>query len=619
MLSSPVLLLPASLQPSLRDELAVPHSCAAASALERVVEEDDSLCCYWRPPSPQSSRPPSPFIEHCSVGGALAGEERWTTSSAARLKAVTSDQLDDALQEAESALFLDSEPQNELTASAETLVRGLCLTSGFEEALINDPDWDSTLPVTEVLELATALESDENSFEEVKKALGAVPIAAAFDVGELKTCAAAFIAEHLVDDTFYLVDVGVVKTLYKGMVEAMPRVRPHYAVKCNPDPGIVSTLAALGAGFDCASKGEVELVISLGISSQRIILANTVKRPCDLCCIAETKVPYTTFDSESELHKIFAAGLQDTVKLVLRFVCDDPTAKHNLGSKFGATMDEVPHLLDVANLLGLDIVGVSFHVGSGCKNPTAYATAICLAKSIFDLQSTTHGKAMTYLDIGGGFTTAPGPFGVPQLLEGTAGTVNEALEKYFPIRAFRHVTVVSEPGRYFAERAATLAVMVHGKRPKRGVEEGFDYYVTDGIYGAFNNMIYDFVTPTAYVMKKFEDPKRSGRNFAEISQSTVFGPTCDSLDVVMHDVFLPNLDSGDWLVFPFFGAYTAAGACNFNGVRAANATTFYCCSPKPTAENGLNPKAAAQRKLYERYNAVQADKPPCHLVHYAAH
>ena len=69
---------------------------------------------------------------------------------------------------------------------------------------------------------------------------------------------------------------------------------PHYAVKCCPDRGIISTLAALGAGFDCASQGEVELIKELGIDVDKIILAHAVKRPVDLRCIAEHGVKFTT-------------------------------------------------------------------------------------------------------------------------------------------------------------------------------------------------------------------------------------------------------------------------------------------------------------------------------------
>lgn len=84
----------------------------------------------------------------------------------------------------------------------------------------------------------------------------------------------------------------------------MPRVVPFYAIKCNPDAGIVRLLAALGAGFDCASLGEVKQVLDLGVSPSRIIFAHPCKRPCDIRYAREHGVGLTTFDTESELLKI---------------------------------------------------------------------------------------------------------------------------------------------------------------------------------------------------------------------------------------------------------------------------------------------------------------------------
>jgi ornithine decarboxylase len=61
----------------------------------------------------------------------------------------------------------------------------------------------------------------------------------------------------------------------------------------------------------------------------------------------------------------------------------------------------------------------------------------------------------------------------------------------------------------------------------------------------------------------------------ETMSSTVFGPTCDGLDVVLRDYPLPKLDNGNWLVFPRMGAYTLCGAANFNGIHACNPNIFY--------------------------------------------
>jgi ornithine decarboxylase len=86
----------------------------------------------------------------------------------------------------------------------------------------------------------------------------------------------------------------------------MPRVLPFYAVKCHPEPAVLRLLIAMGAGFDCASQGELQMMLDLGVHPSRIIFAHPCKRPCDIRFARERGVTLTTFDTESELHKMAA-------------------------------------------------------------------------------------------------------------------------------------------------------------------------------------------------------------------------------------------------------------------------------------------------------------------------
>ena len=122
--------------------------------------------------------------------------------------------------------------------------------------------------------------------------------------GSVQSFAERAIREHALDDNFCMVDLGTVKRLFEAWTAAMPRVRPFYAVKCNPDVGIISMLAALGAGFDCASEGEMQKVLDLGVPGDAIIYAHPIKPPKHLKFAAESGVNLTTFDTEAELFKI---------------------------------------------------------------------------------------------------------------------------------------------------------------------------------------------------------------------------------------------------------------------------------------------------------------------------
>lgn len=117
--------------------------------------------------------------------------------------------------------------------------------------------------------------------------------------------------------------------------------------------------------------------------------------------------------------------------LLLRIRADDPAARCQLGNKYGAEAAAVPRLLEAAAALGLRVRGVSFHVGSGAKNPAAFSAAIEAARRVFDLGASL-GFDMDTLDLGGGF--CGGSFdaqgGVD--LGGVPDAINAALDRLFP-------------------------------------------------------------------------------------------------------------------------------------------------------------------------------------------
>jgi ornithine decarboxylase len=108
------------------------------------------------------------------------------------------------------------------------------------------------------------------------------------------------------------------------------------------------------------------------------------------------------------------------------------------------------------------VIGVSFHVGSGCKNLGAYSAAIATARNVFDIGAEL-GHEMRLLDIGGGFTGHFDAHGHVQFGD-IARTINTAIGQHFPVES--GVRVIAEPGRYFAETRAALIVPVYGKRDR---------------------------------------------------------------------------------------------------------------------------------------------------------
>lgn len=354
------------------------------------------------------------------------------------------------------------------------------------------------------------------------------------------------------EDPFYVMDLGEVVARYRRWKELMPRVEPFYAVKCNDDKLLVSTLAALGAGFDCASKAEIELITTLGIEPERIIFANPAKMASHIRYSSAVGVDCMTFDSETELVKI--KQYMPHAQLVIRIRCDAESAQCPLGIKFGCDpVTEAPRLLKLAAVLGLEVMGVSFHVGSGAMETAVYARAIALCRAMFGIAASVGHARMRLLDLGGGF-----PGGSDTDIYEVAQVINSALEEHFPMRGVR---VIAEPGRYFAAAAYTLAACVHAKREiasKVDEEDGTHtmYFINDGVYGSFNCVLYDHQKVTA------EPLYPSSEAFLPCS---VWGPTCDGLDCVLNSTRLPALRLGDWVFFRDMGAYTLPVASSFNG------------------------------------------------------
>lgn len=365
-------------------------------------------------------------------------------------------------------------------------------------------------------------------------------------------------------DAFYVADLGDVVKKHLRWFKALPRVTPFYAVKCNDSKAVVKTLATLGAGFDCASKTEIQLVQSIGVIADRIIYANPCKQVSQIKYAAACGVEKMTFDSEVELMKV--ARNHPNAKLVLRIATDDSKAVCRLSVKFGATLKTSRTLLERAKELNVDIIGVSFHVGSGCTDPQTFVQAISDARYVFDMGA-EFGFNMYMLDIGGGF---PGSEDVKLKFEEVTSVINPALDKYFPVDS--GVTIIAEPGRYYVASAFTLAVNIIAKKTMITEHTGSDdeedgasdktlmYYVNDGVYGSFNCILYDHAHVKPVLQKK---PKPDEQFYS----SSIWGPTCDGLDRIVERFDLPELQVGDWMLFENMGAYTVAASSTFNGFQ----------------------------------------------------
>jgi len=363
--------------------------------------------------------------------------------------------------------------------------------------------------------------------------------------------------EQYLDDeeSIYIYDLIKLRDLYKQWENLFPYIKPHYAVKCNPDIEILRTLAKVGASFDCASPAEIASVLSLKVNPRRIIYANPCKRNQDIAFAAERGIQYTTFDSLCEIEKIHRIAPE--MKLILRIYANDPTAQCILSNKFGAFRNEWEPILQRAQELNMNIVGISFHVGSGACNPDAFADAIIQARNLFDM-AIQYGNVMTILDIGGGFSY--------NNVESMSKSIHPTIDKYFPREDFPALRCIAEPGRYFAETIGVLLTKIIGLRER---EDTIDYWITDSLYGSFNCILYD------HIHLRPEPMNLDNEGAITEIKTTLWGPTCDGFDKIIDDYMLPKMSCGDWIEWKNMGAYTIAGACDFNGINLTNPRKLY--------------------------------------------
>ncbi len=362
----------------------------------------------------------------------------------------------------------------------------------------------------------------------------------------------------------FVIDHDELRRNYATFKKYLPRVQAYYAVKANSNPAIVKTLYQAGASFDVASMPEFENVYQnirdLPAKERqdwiwdKIIYANPTKAIETLRELNPYK-PLVTFDNSEEIRKI--KKYAPLAGLALRLKVPNTGAMVELSSKFGASPGEAVDLILEADRVGLTVEGISFHVGSQTTNFGNYVAAIELAANIFKEARNRGYNKMNLLDIGGGF---PAPYDATvKPFRELAGVINRELDRLFPKNdpAFpKKFEILAEPGRFMCATAATAVSKIIGKAVRDGK---LCYYIDDGVYHTFSGVIFDHCH---YHLKSFKQ--------GATQICSVFGPTCDALDVVSMAENLPtNLELGDLLYSEQIGAYSHASSTYFNGFPPA--------------------------------------------------
>ncbi|MGL5392179.1 MAG: type III PLP-dependent enzyme, partial [Shewanella sp.] len=182
---------------------------------------------------------------------------------------------------------------------------------------------------------------------------------------------------------FVVIDTSIIAKQYDDMVSHFPYAQVYYAVKANPAAEVLTLLKDKGANFDIASIYELEMVTKVGVSADRVSYGNTIKKRQDVRAFYERGVRMYASDSEADLRMIAeeAPGSRVYVRILTE---GTETADWPLSRKFGCQHEMAYELLVLAQQLGLEPYGISFHVGSQQRDIGAWDAALAKVKSLFD-------------------------------------------------------------------------------------------------------------------------------------------------------------------------------------------------------------------------------------------
>ncbi len=344
-----------------------------------------------------------------------------------------------------------------------------------------------------------------------------------------------------------VISAGVLESQYKRFCRRLGRVTPYYAVKANPHGDIIKRLNAMGSCFDVASEGELRHVLGQGVRPDRIIFANTIKRPEALEFARKASVDLVTFDNEPELYKIakYAPGCG----VMARMKVANIGSVVELSLKFGADEDQIVPMLLKAKSLGLRPEGISFHVGSQCTNIENYLRALETTAQLLAVAN-DEGLKLRTVNIGGGFPIKH--FRDDKYsIDTFAGRISKELDRLFA----KDIRIIAEPGRAIVGPAGMLITRVAGRSIRNNKNY---YYLDDGLYGDFSGMVFD------HAKYEFRTLIKTQKYL-----SILAGPTCDSFDTISLSQELPELDVGNVIYVPNIGAYSCASAIFFNGIAPA--------------------------------------------------
>ncbi len=351
---------------------------------------------------------------------------------------------------------------------------------------------------------------------------------------------------------FYCYSAATLTRHAEVFKDALKQLKPLvcFAVKANSNLAVLKLLGKTGLGADVVSEGEARRAMAAGIPASRIVFSGVGKQPGEMRYALEQDILQFNVESASELHTLseVAGLLGKKARVALRVNPDVDAATHvkistgKKENKFGISMDDAPALYATATLLsGIDVVGVSVHIGSQLTSLEPFRDAYLRVRSLVELLR-ARGIAVRTIDLGGGL-------GVPY--DGEAPPLPSAYgEMVSEVFSGLNAQFIFEPGRMIAANAGILVTRViyvkHSERSYVIVDAGMNDLMRPALYDARHAVV--AVTETK----------------AKEAVVDLAGPVCESSDVFVKDLKIPMPQEGDLLALRSAGAYGATMSNSYN-------------------------------------------------------
>ena len=351
---------------------------------------------------------------------------------------------------------------------------------------------------------------------------------------------------------FLVVDTAEIGRHYDELTQNFPFASIYYAVKANPAPEVISLLRDRGSNFDIASIYELDRVLALGVSADRVSYGNTIKKSRDIRYFYDKGVRLFATDSEADLRNIAKAAPGS--RIYVRILTEGTqTADWPLSRKFGCQSDMALDMLILARDLGLVPYGLSFHVGSQQRDIGTWDAAIAKVKVIFERLRDEDGIQLQMINLGGGF-----PANYTSRTNALVTYASEIIRFLKEDFGNELPEIILEPGRSLVADAGVLVseVVLISRKSRTALNRWV--YIDVGMFSGLIETLGEAIKYPLYTEKQ-----------GELEEVVLAGPTCDSADILYEDYkyALPlNLAAGDRLYWFTTGAYTSSySAVEFNG------------------------------------------------------